>query len=50
MYDGNLYEGDWNLEGKKEGFGIFVYNNKYCTGCGEKIESEFCTKCGKRNE
>lgn len=28
----------------------FVYNNKYCTGCGEKIESEFCTKCGKRNE
>ena len=29
MYDGNLYEGDWNLEGKKEGFGIFVYNNKY---------------------
>ena len=28
----------------------FVYNNKFCTGCGNRIESEFCTKCGRRNE
>ena len=29
MNDGNIYEGSWNSEGKREGFGISIYNNKY---------------------
>ena len=29
MKDGSLYEGSWNKEGQREGFGISLYNNKY---------------------
>ena len=28
MNDGGLYEGNWNLEGEKEGFGICIYNDE----------------------
>ena len=28
MNDGEIYEGNWNLEGEKEGFGISIFNNK----------------------
>ena len=29
LNDGSIYEGCWNLNGQKEGFGISVLNNKY---------------------
>lgn len=29
MNDGNIYEGSWNLDGKKEGYGIYINTNKY---------------------
>ena len=29
LNDGSLYEGSWNVDGQKEGYGISVYNNKY---------------------
>ena len=29
MNNGYIYDGYWNLEGKKEGFGIIIYENKY---------------------
>ena len=29
MNNGEVYEGNWNLEGKKEGFGICIYGDKY---------------------
>ena len=28
MNNGDIYEGGWNINGEKEGFGIFIYNNK----------------------
>lgn len=29
---------------------IFKYRNNYCTNCGLRVTSRFCTRCGKENK